>query len=250
MSLFKALFCQLMSAWLIMQLPWIEVTTHHRLVLQSTFSATLSILIRQPRWWIPIHLGFWPTFIWTQKLALPPPFYFGALLAMLLVFWGTFKGDVPLFLSSPAVADALSDLIEEEQSTLLLELGAGIGSVVVPLAIRHPNLRITAIERAPLPWLILRWRCRALNNVEVMRQNIWHVDLVPYTMVYAFLSPIVMKRLATKVSAEMAPGSLLISSSFPIPDWPTKNRLKLDDRRQTILYGYRINNRSIDADVP
>lgn len=250
MSLIKALFCQLIAAGILMQPQWIDVATHPRFLLQSLIAGALSILMGQPRWWIPIHLGFWPTVIWAQHFALPPLFYLGTFLVLLLVFWGTFKGDVPLYLSSSSVACALSELIDQEQTTELLELGAGIGSVVVPLAHCQPNLKITAVERAPLPWLILSWRCRGLRNVEVLRQNIWEVDLAPYEIAYAFLSPIVMARLATKVSREMPTGSLLISSSFPIPDWPSKSRLKLDDRHQTILYCYRINNRSIDAYVP
>lgn len=249
MSLLKALLCQLMAALLI-HIPALDGLDQNRLLLHGSLAATLSMLMHQPRWWIPIQFGFWPGIGWFQNLALPPNTYLWALLLMVFVFWGTIKGDVPLFLSSHAVAGALSDFIERERSTSLIELGAGIGSVVVPLAIRHPHLKITALERAPLPWLILRWRCRTLKNVEIVRQNFWQHDLAPYSIAFAFLSPLVMERLAVKASAEMRPGCLLISSSFSIPHWPSETTWTLDDRRQTALYGYRMVQGLIDAGAP
>lgn len=250
MSLLKALLCQLMATLLLMQLTVPDTWFHHSLLLHGILAALISLLIRQPPWWIPIQMGFWPTIAWFQTLALPANIYLWLLLLMVLVFWGTIKGDVPLFLSSNTVAEALSKVIERERSTSLIELGAGIGSVVVPLATRHPHLKITALEHAPLPWLILRWRCRTLGNVEIVRQNLWQHDLAPYPIAFAFLSPLVMARLAAKVNAEMKPGSVLISSSFPIPNWPSDITSTLDDRRQTRLYGYRIPQNVIDTDAP
>ncbi len=210
------------------------------LLLQGCIAALLSRVFRQPFWWQPIHLLF-PPAVWLMlSFQLPAWLYLLIFLLLLLLFWGTIKGDVPLFLSSSAVIDALSEIIEKQQIVNLIELGAGIGSVVVPLAKRLPDLPMTALENAPLPWLILRWRCRKLSNVKVLRVNLWDFDLADYQLAFAFLSPLVMIRLADKARRQMRPCSWLVSSSFPAPEWRPDRIVKLADRRKTQLFCYRI----------
>lgn len=244
MPLFKAACCQLLAiALLWLAAPWLaqqfQVTAIGLVGLQATLASLLSVAIRQPVWWLPIHLGFLPTLWFAQSIAIPSSWFFAVFLLLLLVFWGTVKGEVPLFLSSSAVNSALLDIITTENPANLLELGAGIGSVVVPLAKKQPNLPITAIENAPLPWLILRWRCRKLRNVTVSREDFWDCNFGDYAMAFAFLSPLVMPRIGQKCRAEMAKGGLLVSSSFEIPDQMVESVQTLHDNRQTRLYCYR-----------
>jgi hypothetical protein len=49
-----------------------------------------------------------------------------------------------------------------------------------------------------------------------------------------------MPRLWEKARAEMRPGSLLVSSSFPVPDTPPEQVVEVADRRGTRLYCYRM----------
>lgn len=158
---------------------------------------------------------------------------------MALVFWGTVKGDVPLFLSSTAVATAVADIVDREKATAFADLGAGVGSVAVPLA-QHRRLIVDAWEYAPLPWLITAWRCRKLPNATVKRASLWNCNLARYEVVFAFLSPLVMVKLGEKIIDEMPSGSLFISSSFPIPNWEPESIINIKDRRKTILFCYRI----------
>lgn len=227
-----------------MVLAWVSPLLFHgvlRLVLIQGIAAALwSVVLRQPYWWIPMHLLFLPLAIAMLALQLPSWLYLSAMLLLALVFWGTVKGDVPLFLSSHAVADALAAMVERENAAAFADLGAGVGSVAVPLAERHPVMKVEAWERAPLPWLILAWRSRGLANVAVNRANLWDSDLAGYNVVFVFLSPAVMVELGDKVRREMRPGSLFISSSFPVPDWPPESVLQIADRRGTRLFCYRI----------
>jgi hypothetical protein len=71
-----------------------------------------------------------------------------------------------------------------------------------------------------------------------MRGDFWHHPLGPYDMVYAFLSPLPMPRLWEKAKAEMRPGSLLVSNSFPVPDVEPQRVIEIADRRGTRLYCY------------
>jgi hypothetical protein len=172
-------------------------------------------------------------------LNLPSWLYFLTVLTLTLVFWGTVKGDVPLFLSSTAVADAVAAIVDQEHASTFADLGAGVGSVAAPLA-RHLALKVDAWERAPLPWLIAAWRCRKLPNASVKRSSLWDCNLARYEVVFAFLSPVVMTKLGKKIVNEMPHGSLFISSSFPIPDWKPESIIQIKDRRRTTLFCYRV----------
>ncbi len=241
MQLIKALLAQSIGAatvFLLLQVLAIPILW--AALLQGAASALASRLLRQPSWWIPMHLLFMPAALVMLHLQLPAWSYLLAASILLLVFWGTIKGDVPLFLSSPAVSHALSEILDREQASAFIDLGAGIGSVTLPLALRYPQVHVEAWEHAPIPWLVARWRSRHLPNCRVIRQSFWDCDLSVYDVVYAFLSPFPMPQLGEKVRSEMRPASLLVSSSFPIPGWEPESVIPLEDRMHTTLYCYRI----------
>ncbi|MGZ5054516.1 MAG: hypothetical protein ACXWAT_06180 [Methylobacter sp.] len=243
LTLLKAFAAQAMGFALAINLAWISPVMFHgawRLALvQGVAAALLSNVFRQPYWWIPIHFLFMPMAIAMFALQLPPWLYLLIALLLALVFWGTVKGDVPLFLSSDSVAAAVASIVERENANSFADLGAGIGSVAVPLAKRRV-LAVDAWECAPLPWLITAWRCRKLPNAIVRRASLWGCNLACYEVAFAFLSPAVMAKLGEKVRREMRPGSLFISSSFSIPDWEPESIVGIEDRRETKLFCYRV----------
>jgi len=209
-------------------------------VVQGVAAAGFARALHQPAWWMPIHLLFLPAVLGALTLQLPSGFYLAAFVVCALVFWGTIKGDVPLFLSSPAVADAVAEIARQEHASRFIDLGAGVGSVAVPLAQRFPQLMVEAWERAPLPWAVTVWRARPLHNMAVLRDSFWNCDLSVYDLVFVFLSPAPMPELGEKIRREMPAGSLFVSSSFPVPGWEPESVREIEGRRGTRLYCYRI----------
>lgn len=208
--------------------------------MQAAAAAGISRMLRQPVWWVPLHLAFLPAAMGMLALQLPSTAYLAGFLLLALVFWGTVKGEAPLFLSSAAVAQAVALIARREDACSFVDLGAGTGSVVIPLARACPHIRVEAWEHAPLPWIITRLRARKLPNLCVARLNLWHGDLSTFDVVFAFLSPAPMPAIAEKIGREMRPGSLFVSSSFAIPGWAPESVVRVDDRRRTPLYCYRI----------
>ncbi|MGZ0077251.1 hypothetical protein ACWAU0_05710 [Methylomonas sp. YC3] len=242
MQLFKALLSQLMACVAVMGLraQILPVSVWQAVAIQAGLAALFSRGFRQPVWWLPIHLLFLPTVLMGLSWQVPAWLYLLTLLLLTLLFWGTVKGDVPLFLSSSAVSEALIEIVSREQAQAFIDIGAGLATVVVPLAKARPDMVVVALERAPLPWLLARWRCRNLANVQVGRYSFWEQDLRGFDVVFAFLSPLVMAKIGEKVRREMRAGCLFISSSFPIPDSHPESVLELNDSRKTKLYCYRI----------
>ena len=204
MQLLKALIVQILSSLLtwVLYITLSEKYIDFRFfpVFQSIIAMLLSKAFHQPVWWRLIHLLFMPTVVGMMVFQISPWLYFSALLCSVLIFWGTVKGDAPLFLSSPAVVNVLQEIIKTERAAEFADIGAGIGTIVAPLAGQFPNLVISAWERAPLPWLLACMRCRNLSNVEVKFASFWQANLADYAVVFAFLSPVVMVSVGKKSS--------------------------------------------------
>lgn len=243
MTLLRAFFCQTFGLLLTFGLAYWLPIFHHPIVFlftQSGLAVGNAFLLRQPSWWLLIHLLFLPSVFVFFTLALPSWFYLMAVVILTLIFWGTVRGDVPLFLSSSEVAEAVAVLLKKENAQTFVDLGAGVGSVAIPIAKQLLAVQVEACERAPLPWVISAFRGRNLSNFTASRRNFFTADFSKYDVIFAFLSPRVMPEISEKLKGEMRAGTLFISSSFPSPNWQPESILHLNDRRKTVLFCYRI----------
>lgn len=208
-------------------------------------------LTGQPVWWRVIHFGFLPLAWAVVQLRIEPGWFLAAFVVSLLVFRGAVTGRVPLYLSNARTAARLAQLAEERRAERLIDLGAGIGSVAFRVARARPVMAVTGVENAPLTWAvgeaIRRWR--GLRAVDWRYGGLWEVGLGGFDLVYAFLSPEPMPALWDKARAEMAPGSLLVSNSFPVPGIEPWSILEVEDDRGTRLYCYLLQGRDPPVEV-
>lgn len=244
MTAFKALAAQLL-AWVLVAAGCIVfgrplAASLPLALVQGILAAAIGALLKSERWWIVIHLAFSPALVAALRLDLPPAVPLAVLAGLTFVFWTTFRGEVPLFLSSRADADALLGLLPQTAGLRFIDLGAGTGGLLRRLALARPDVRFTGIEHAPLPWLAARLNARGLANVAIRRCDLWRESLAGQDVVFVFLSPRVMPRLWQKARAEMRPGTLLVSSSFPVPDVAPQQLIEVAGRRGTRLYCYRM----------
>lgn len=206
-------------------------------------AAALSQLAGLARWWLAIQMAFIPALVLMLKADLPPGVFLGAFLVLLLVYWSTFRTQVPLYLSSNKVWDALECLLplpKADSGFRFIDLGSGLGGVLTHLARVRPDGHYAGIESAPLPlfWSWLRTRTR--QNCEVHWGSLWDCDLSRYDVVFAYLSPVPMERLWHKAKEEMRPGTLFISSTFTIPGQAPNMTVQVDDLHQSTLLVWRM----------
>ncbi len=95
-------------------------------VTQAASAAVAAAMLRSARWWLPIHLGFLPLLVGAQRLNLHPAWYLAAFVALVLVYWTSFRTQVPLYLSNRRTAAAVAGLLPA-QPARLLDIGAGTG---------------------------------------------------------------------------------------------------------------------------
>jgi len=239
-----ALLAQIAGALIVFALAWLarpfmQMPLLALAILQGICAALVSWRFGAPRWWWLIHLVFMPLVLLALALQIPSGWYLAAFLLTLLIFWRTDRSRVPLYLSNADTATAVAALLPE-QGCSMLDLGCGDGRLLGKLAAARPDCHFAGIEHAPIPWLLAKLLNLAHRNVHIRYGDFWQQDLGKFDVVYAFLSPSPMNRLAGKAEAEMETGKLLISNSFPIPEQMPEQIIEVDDRRQTQLFCYKI----------
>ena len=211
-------------------------------LLCGTLAAVLSSITGIARWWLFIQFAFAPALVLMLALDIPPGIFLAIFLVMLVVYWSTFRSQVPLYLSSKKVWQALETLLPAEQPFTFVDLGSGMGGVLTHLAESRPCGRYHGIEVAPLPflWSWLRLRFGDLAHCSVHRGSLWDCDLSQYDVVFAYLSPVPMDALWNKARREMRPGSLFISNTFAVRDQPPHESVTVDDLHRSTLYLWRM----------
>jgi len=191
-------------------LPWTLV--------HSSCAGAAAAVLGLAWWWIVLNLAFAPALAIGIAISLPPHWSAAALIALLLVYGGTQRTRVPLYLSNFAAVRALRDLVPTDRPLSFLDIGAGTGTVLAAIASSHCNVAVQGVERAPIPFLLAFLRSFfGRRRYRVRWGNLWSTDLSGHDVVYAYLSPAPMPLVWEKARREMRPGSLLVSFRFIIP---------------------------------
>lgn len=203
---------------------WVFIP-EYALLIAPALAVLLAWFWHDGRWWLLIHAFFLPMIFLAMQLDIAPVWYLCGFFLLWLVFSPALTTRVPLFLSGNKALCQLESCLSPEVH--LLDLGAGTGTVLRRLSRRRPDLYLTGIEQALLPWLI-GWVTLS-KRVNWQRGDYMGLNLAHYDVVYAFLSPAAMPALWEKARAEMRPHSLLISNTFAVPGVDADIELALND---------------------
>ncbi len=186
---------------------------------QGVLAATLSRWIGLAVWWWLIQFLFPIALIAVLMLDLPPGIFLAAFVVLLALYWTTFRTQVPFFPSDPAIRDTVASLLPQERSIRLIDVGSGLGDLVMELAERRPDSIFVGIELAPLPWFVSALRAhRRGTRARFIRGDYTTMNFGHYDVVFAYLSPAAMPGLWEQARTQMRPGTLLLSYEFTIPD--------------------------------
>ena len=210
-------------------------------LLCGAIAVAFSYIAGLARWWLLIQFLFLPAMVWTLSLNLSPNWFLAAFLILLVVYWSTFRTQVPLYLSSRKIWSALELLLPPktaDKNFTFMDLGSGIGGVLTHLARVRQDGRYYGVETAPLPFLLSRLRIGlgGYRNCQVQWGSLWDCNLAQFDVVFAYLSPVPMNELWQKAHNEMRPGSVFISNTFAVPEHPPHQTFTVDDLHRSTLY--------------
>ncbi len=191
-------------------------------VVQGLLAAAITWKFGLASWWRAIQLLFPLALLAALALQLPSWLFLLLFLILLGLYWSTFRTQVPYYPSNPAVWDAVRQQLPPPGDTAgrplrLIDIGSGLGGLVLYLARVRPDAACEGIELAPLPWLYSWLRARLTRaNARFRLGDYEKLDFAAYDLVFAYLSPAAMAGLWRKASAEMRPGAMLASYEFAI----------------------------------
>jgi len=224
---------------------WMGLSLGVWIVLTVLLAGMLTYQSELPRWWMLIQILFLPAMVMLHSLALPAWIYLLAFVLLFAVYGSVFSSRVPLYLSGLPACQALEKLMPVEKNFYFLDIGCGTGSVLQYLDKKFPFGMFHGVETAPIPFAI-SWLRSKIGKAQflVRYQNMWHVDLSRYDVVYAFLSPQPMTDLWQKVQREMQPGSIFISNSFTVPGVEPDEVIELNSGRARALLVWHIKEKA------
>lgn len=104
---------------------------------------------------------------------------------------------------------------------IVYDLGSGDGRIVITAAQKF-GARAVGVEGMPDLCRQSRQRIQALglaDRVQVVEENVFHVDLSPATVVTMFFLTSSNERLKPNLEKYLRPGSRVVSNQFPIHGW-------------------------------
>lgn len=216
---------------------WIWLLLHICLV------SLLANAVQMPVWWRWIHLLFPVAVLSMQHIDVPATVYLAGFVITLAIYWSVHNTRVPFYPSFPATWRALHHVLEQhgdDKPLNVLDIGSGIGDLVLFLAAQRVHDEVSGIEIAPLPWAVSAVRgIFSGTSARFTLGDYRQLDFASFDVVFAYLSPAVMPDVWQKVRAEMPAGKLFISSEFPVPDMIAQ-RIIYPQKNAPALYVYTL----------
>lgn len=141
--------------------------------------------------------------------------------------------DAPLFPTPRQALHLLAVHAPLPAGASVLDAGCGLGHGLRELRAAYPQALLHGIEWS---WPLRAWCGMVCPWARVRRGDIWRADWSPYALVYLFQRPESMPRAVEKASAEMRPGSWLVSLEFEARELVAAKVLTLPDGRPVWLY--------------
>lgn len=132
--------------------------------------------------------------------------------------------------------------IDQTEPELIVELGSGWGGIAMEAAYKYPQAKIIGFECSPIPLLAARIRKLfnpRLKNLTFLRRDFFKFDMHDADVVLCYLSNPHMAQLETKLDKELQNGAEIISSTFYMPHWKTKNVSTVGGMYDTKIYQYQ-----------
>jgi trans-aconitate methyltransferase len=170
----------------------------------------------------------------------------GALFALKLLYLITTVWALPvtkgaLFVPTPSkMIQTFLDAVPMNSQELFVDLGCGHGRVLRAVRKRY-NVRALGFEVNLLAYFTARLMSFGIKGIQIRWGDFWAKDLGGANVVFCYLFPDVMGRLAKRLEDVLHPGARVVSCNFPLPGWnPIKVMHADSTRHDDPIYLYHL----------
>lgn len=135
--------------------------------------------------------------------------------------FGAGENLAPYIPTPQAIVERMLEAGHVTAADVVYDLGSGDGRVVITAAQKF-GARAVGVEGMPELCRQARAHIRALgldDRVQIVEDNVFHVNLSPATVVTMFFLTSSNERLRPKLEKYLRPGARVVSNQFPIHGW-------------------------------
>ncbi len=164
------------------------------------------------------------------------------LLLVLSMVWPPDSPWAPFWTTKPNIARRMCEVGKVSKKTIVYDLGCGTGTAI-GIAAKEFGAPCAGIEIDPLrfvnAWININWRWKLSDQVTLVRDNFFNIDLSKADVFFIYLIPNALKRLTPKFLKEVKKGALFVSYIYPMPVEMFNGKLKLtkhDSKNKIFVY--------------
>jgi 16S rRNA A1518/A1519 N6-dimethyltransferase RsmA/KsgA/DIM1 with predicted DNA glycosylase/AP lyase activity len=113
--------------------------------------------------------------------------------------------------------EVILDFASIKKNDVLYDLGSGNGRILKEVA--KKGMQVVGIEHNWLLNLLARKKTIGMKNVKIIQGNIFDQDLTKATIIVAYLSQTVVKKLQKKIEKEVKKGTRIIIVDHKFLEW-------------------------------
>jgi ribosomal protein L11 methylase PrmA len=165
-----------------------------------------------------------------QLQNLIPPILALSLLFGFMFFFvaGFFRS--PFVPSNRKTIDKMLEVAKIKKGEKVYDLGCGDGRIVIA-ADRKFGAEAVGYEISILVWNLAHInKFFKRSKAKILRKDFFKADLRDADVVFCYLLPEVMEKLAPKFKKELKPGARVVSASFHLPKWKLVKKYKREGR--------------------
>lgn len=117
----------------------------------------------------------------------------------------------------------------------IVDLGAGWGNLIIPLAKKFSQNKIIGFENSWIPYLFLKLRTYHIENICIIRKDFWKQELEEAFFV-CYLYKDAMDPLKQKLQHHK--NINLVTHTFAVTGWQAKKIIYADDLYKTPIFYY------------
>ena len=140
--------------------------------------------------------------------------------------------DVPYVQTPPKVVTAMLRMARVGSKDVVVDLGCGDGRIIVAAA-REFGARGIGYDIDPQRISEARRnaeRAGVTARAQFVQKDLFNVDISEATVVTVFLLPAVLDKIRSRLLEDLAPGTRIVSHSFPIRNWKPDQKLEVESR--------------------